>query len=323
MARRLIDQLRLRQIEYIVAPYEADAQLAWLNRSGRVAAVITEDSDLLLFGCKRVLFKLDRQGMADEVCLDRLSQITELDLSRFSHRRFRQMCMLSGCDYLASISGLGLKTAYKLLSRIHGRAEWMSTEDDDYFLKRVFALIREEFGQIPEGYERLFRQAELTFEHQRVYDHVQRQIVFLNPLPVSLDILSLQKEFGDQLEFLGPSLDDRTAERIAKGDICPISFEPFPEIEIVADKSSQESLELPFPLSLDLNKQSCVSVKRVTLPKKRHGDENIRPLVEPMASLSKYLVHGSRSNVLLKRKVARVPDDKQTSLKRFFQPKST
>lgn len=44
---------------YVVAPYEADAQLAYLERIGIVDGIITEDSDLLVFGCKTVLFKMD------------------------------------------------------------------------------------------------------------------------------------------------------------------------------------------------------------------------------------------------------------------------
>lgn len=55
MAYRLICELKLLGIEYVVAPYEADAQMAFLDRIGQVAAIISEDSDLLLFGCKRVL----------------------------------------------------------------------------------------------------------------------------------------------------------------------------------------------------------------------------------------------------------------------------
>ena len=41
-------------IEYMVAPYEADAQLTHLSTINYVAAVITEDSDLMVYGCKRV-----------------------------------------------------------------------------------------------------------------------------------------------------------------------------------------------------------------------------------------------------------------------------
>ncbi len=49
-------------VEFYVAPYEADAQLAFMFISGRVQAVITEDSDLLAFGVKKCLFKMDVNG---------------------------------------------------------------------------------------------------------------------------------------------------------------------------------------------------------------------------------------------------------------------
>jgi len=42
------------KIDFVVAPYEADAQLAYLEKIGLIQAIITEDSDLLVFGCKRV-----------------------------------------------------------------------------------------------------------------------------------------------------------------------------------------------------------------------------------------------------------------------------
>lgn len=49
-----VEALRAEQIEYVVAPYEADAQLCYLERSGLVDGIITEDSDLLVFGCQQV-----------------------------------------------------------------------------------------------------------------------------------------------------------------------------------------------------------------------------------------------------------------------------
>jgi exonuclease 1 len=48
------------EVEYYVAPYEADAQLAYMYITGRAQVVITEDSDLLIFGVKRVMFKMDK-----------------------------------------------------------------------------------------------------------------------------------------------------------------------------------------------------------------------------------------------------------------------
>ena len=45
---------RREGVEVVVAPYEADSQLAYLAKENIVDLVITEDSDLLAFGCKQV-----------------------------------------------------------------------------------------------------------------------------------------------------------------------------------------------------------------------------------------------------------------------------
>ncbi len=42
-----------------MAPYEADAQLAYLSKIGHIHAVITEDSDLLAFGATCIFYKMD------------------------------------------------------------------------------------------------------------------------------------------------------------------------------------------------------------------------------------------------------------------------
>lgn len=46
--------LKQENVCYVVAPYEADAQMTFLAVSKQVDAVITEDSDLIPFGCPRV-----------------------------------------------------------------------------------------------------------------------------------------------------------------------------------------------------------------------------------------------------------------------------
>jgi exonuclease 1 len=45
--------LKEKRVDYIVAPYEADAQMTFLSVNKVVDAVITEDSDLIPFGCSR------------------------------------------------------------------------------------------------------------------------------------------------------------------------------------------------------------------------------------------------------------------------------
>ena len=53
MAYKLIVKLREKNIECIVAPYEADAQLTYLCKTNYVSCIITEDSDLITYGCKK------------------------------------------------------------------------------------------------------------------------------------------------------------------------------------------------------------------------------------------------------------------------------
>ncbi|MCO5590884.1 hypothetical protein L7F22_044859 [Adiantum nelumboides] len=117
MAYQLIKVLREQDIDYIVAPYEADAQLAYLERRGVIDGIITEDSDLLVFGCQTVLYKLTPEGNCIEVRQSQKARCRSLPFTAFPDESFRQMAILSGCDYLDSIPGMGLKTAHKLLKR--------------------------------------------------------------------------------------------------------------------------------------------------------------------------------------------------------------
>lgn len=115
MAHSLIEELRKRGIEYIVAPYEADAQLAYLAKSGYVSCVVTEDSDLIPYGSPRILFKMDKFGEGMEYRIENLGVNRELDFKNFTPDMLVRMCILSGCDYLDSLPGIGLKTAHKIV----------------------------------------------------------------------------------------------------------------------------------------------------------------------------------------------------------------
>lgn len=54
MMEEIKDMLDMLHIPYLVAPYEAEAQCAALEAIGLVDGVITEDSDVFLFGGKTV-----------------------------------------------------------------------------------------------------------------------------------------------------------------------------------------------------------------------------------------------------------------------------
>lgn len=67
MAAQLLHELR---VPFIVAPYEADAQLGYLYRRGVVDLVVSEDSDCLVYGCGLVLYKFAIEGGGDLIALE-------------------------------------------------------------------------------------------------------------------------------------------------------------------------------------------------------------------------------------------------------------
>lgn len=80
----LLQMLRRCNIPFIVAPYEADAQLGHLFRTGVVDLVVTEDSDALVFGCRQVLYKLEHTGHGQLVELDKVLSSPALGMNGFT-----------------------------------------------------------------------------------------------------------------------------------------------------------------------------------------------------------------------------------------------
>lgn len=60
---------------------------------------------------------MDAGGNGLLIDLDDLPKLTDLKFHQFSMEKFRHMCILSGCDYLPSVKGIGLVTANKLLRK--------------------------------------------------------------------------------------------------------------------------------------------------------------------------------------------------------------
>jgi exonuclease-1 len=111
MADQLVRRLRTSLgIECIVAPFEADAQLAHLCKHDHIQAVISEDSDMLAFGCRHVLYKMNAQGQGDHLALSDVLTHTTL-----THEQFQYACILAGCDYLPSVPGIGIHRAIQLM----------------------------------------------------------------------------------------------------------------------------------------------------------------------------------------------------------------
>jgi exonuclease 1 len=161
--------LRAEQVSYVVAPYEADAQMRYLESEGIVDGIITEDSDLLVFGARCVLFKFDTAGHVVVIRREDFGLLHTKTASfiGWNDNHFREMAIMSGCDYLDSIQGIGVITAAKLMRKYKS-------------VEKVLQSIRMEGNKkIPKDYLAAFRMAELAFKHQRVYDPRTQRLAYL------------------------------------------------------------------------------------------------------------------------------------------------
>jgi exonuclease 1 len=251
MARHLIEELKRMNIQYVVAPYEADAQLAYLEAKGVINGILSEDSDLLVFGAKCLLTKLDQHGDCVEINRADFASCREISLVGWTDAEFRRMAILSGCDYLPSINKMGLKTAYRYV-RKYKDAE------------KVLRMLQFE-GQltVPAGYLEKYRQAELTFLHHRVFCPIAKKLVFLTDLEPGT------KE--EDLPYIGEDVDPEIAIGVACGDLDPISKAPIsiraaaPSSRSTAIAPRRQTLAMPADLKPNKSLESFFKPKRQPL----------------------------------------------------------
>ncbi|XP_026465033.1 exonuclease 1-like [Ctenocephalides felis] len=210
MALNLMKECRKRNIDCIVAPYEADAQLAFLNVNNIAHIVITEDSDLTLFGCTKILFKLDLNGNGTLVDSTKFHLAMEIRPERYTFDKFRYMCILSGCDYLDSLPGIGLAKACKFIKL---------TEDPDIYraLLRIPGYLNMKNLVVTEEYREGFMMADATFRHMFVYNPMKRKMMPLTD----------PREAGTDIKYCfnaGEKLDDDIAFQLALGNLDPFSM---------------------------------------------------------------------------------------------------
>lgn len=148
--------------------------------------ILTEDSDLLVFGCQNVYYKLD-PGTSTLTSIARANfpKVKDINLTLWTNKEFRHMAMLSGCDYLEGLKGVGVRTANKLLRKYK-------------HLEGVLKHVALENGsvRVPKGYKEAFEKAELAFLWQRVWDPVSKKLVHLGGTP--------EEEWSDEKDaFVG------------------------------------------------------------------------------------------------------------------------
>ncbi|XP_062117972.1 exonuclease 1 [Humulus lupulus] len=328
MAHQLIQILRSENIEFVVAPYEADAQLAYLSNlepeQGGISVVITEDSDLIAYGCEAIVFKMDRYGNGEEILLDNVfnnSKARTPSFQNFDKELLTGMCVLAGCDFLTSVPGIGIAKSYAFVSKY-------------WNLDRVLSVLKLEKGsQMPEDYPKSFREAVAVFQHAQIYDADMKMLKHMRPLPEKL----LQSLDGE-LDFLGPEVPPSIATAIAEGKLDPISMEAFDRFPSSKCHSGpvriQTSGQLPrIEAPMVSARESCF----VTFSKKARQDDdtekqntvsNERKCTNKVEALQKLVVPSSiqetvDTTVVIAKSPLKVPNNNPFKRKKFDQTHSS
>lgn len=106
----VMDMLKIIGIPFLQAKSEAEETCAFLEKNGYVDYVLTQDTDVLTFGCENVIFN-DNHGVYS---LCKLSNVLS-GLGDLTYLQFIDLCILCGCDYSCKIPKIGPVNALKIV----------------------------------------------------------------------------------------------------------------------------------------------------------------------------------------------------------------
>lgn len=211
--------LKTNEIEYIISPYEADSQLHFLQLIKYVDYIMTEDSDLIIYGADKILYKFSGTHV-DEYDSKNLHLCKDL----FFRDNILDICILSGCDYLDSIKGVGLITAHKKLQEVG---------DVKGFVDYMISLGK----TVPNNYLELFNNARQAFIHHIVYNPITKKRQFLSDPAVAHDFLGTLED--SPYSFHNNSFDRH---------FCPNDKSK----SLTCEKNDDSELMSPFNLESDI-----------------------------------------------------------------------
>jgi exonuclease-1 len=200
--------LKSESIPFLIAPYEADAQIAFLARNDFVDCVLSNDSDLIPYQCPLMLFKLNDQNNVDVI---RFQDV--LSFLKLNEEQLIAVCVLAGCDYAPLIERMGLKMGISLIKQYKTGMEAIKNG------RKIKKL------KFPLNYESFFRIACLTYRYQKVYHPVEGKLIPLEPIENAPD-------------FLGPEIPEEILQKIVTGEL-----DPHLEIEETEAKEKEEEEE--------------------------------------------------------------------------------
>ena len=108
--------LKLCGIPFVQAPFEAESQCAFLELAGLVDGVVTEDSDVMLFGARHVYRNIfDRNRFVQKYDM----QVVERDLG-LDRQDLVKLALFMGSDYTVGVKGIAAVNATEIINAFPG-----------------------------------------------------------------------------------------------------------------------------------------------------------------------------------------------------------
>ncbi|CAH8349286.1 unnamed protein product [Eruca vesicaria subsp. sativa] len=131
MFAEIQELLQIFGLPYIIAPMEAEAQCAFMEQSNLIDGIVTDDSDVFLFGARSVYKNIfDDRKYVETYFMKDIEK--ELGLSR---DKIIRMALLLGSDYTEGISGIGIVNAIEVVTAfpeddgLEKFREWVESPD--------------------------------------------------------------------------------------------------------------------------------------------------------------------------------------------------
>ncbi|KAF4385231.1 hypothetical protein G4B88_026514, partial [Cannabis sativa] len=203
MAYQLIQILRSENIEFVVAPYEADAQLAYLSN------LEPEQG-----GISAILFKMDRYGNGEEILLDNVFNSKKgctPSFQNFDKELLTGMCVLAGCDFLPSVPRIGIAKSYAIVSKYRNLDRQIKRFKERSFLILLLLLgalqwrlpsPRPRHGRQRKGRERRFSNMRLEEGSGVFSDEKEEEGIWKSGLEVKEEKSWMEFHFGEVLSVL-------------------------------------------------------------------------------------------------------------------------
>ncbi|KAM5536755.1 hypothetical protein V8D89_009594 [Ganoderma adspersum] len=186
--------------DWIEAPGEAEAELASMNALGLIDAVMSDDSDALVFGARTVIrtpSKKDTWAKIDILSEDRMPTLGDLLL----------IAVLAGSDYGKGLEGCGVQTAvglthYGLGTSLLSQA-WEAVYTGDGYelpLDDWRDSLRHYLQHDPDGHVGQ-RHPALAASVPDDFPEINVVMAHVRPLTTGRDCISLDAEFGCSARF--------------------------------------------------------------------------------------------------------------------------